>query len=99
MSNFTKFLALVAFSLFTLIPAVSFAQTFPQRISVASDGTQGNDASDGESVTADGRYVTFESYASNLVPGDTNGQSDVFDLDTLNGSTTLISFALAGTQG
>ena len=45
-----------------------------ERVSVAADGTQGNDASTGASISADGRYVAFDSTASNLVPGDTNGQ-------------------------
>ena len=33
------------------------------------------------SVTADGRYVAFDSSASNLVPGDTNGRIDIFVYD------------------
>jgi hypothetical protein len=49
-----------------------------QRVSVASDGTQGNSGSGDPSISADGRYVAFYSYASNLVPGDTNDSWDVF---------------------
>ena len=50
------------------------------RVSVAADGTEGNNWSSGGSVmiTADGRFVTFVSAASNLVPGDTNGVRDIF---------------------
>ncbi len=48
------------------------------RVSVASDGTEGNDYINRPSISADGRYVAFESYASNLVPEDTNGYNDVF---------------------
>ena len=44
-----------------------------ERVSVASDGTEGNSASGSPSISADGRYVAFDSTASNLVPGDTNG--------------------------
>ena len=45
-----------------------------ERVSVASDGTQGNGHSSSVgSISADGRYVAFDSNASNLVPGDTNG--------------------------
>ena len=44
-----------------------------ERVSVASDGTQGNGDSTAPSISADGRYVAFQSVASNLVPGDTNG--------------------------
>src|SRR5207244_8735466 len=43
------------------------------RVSVASDGTQGNDFSFGPSVSADGRFVAFDSSASNLVSGNTKG--------------------------
>jgi hypothetical protein len=49
-----------------------------QRVSVASDGTEGNGDSWLPSISADGRYVAFESEASNLVPGDTNGTWDIF---------------------
>ena len=45
-----------------------------ERVSLASDGTQGNGISSYPSISADGRYVAFQSYASNLVPGDTNGE-------------------------
>lgn len=49
------------------------------RVSVASDGTQGNDETfDSNDISADGRHVAFDSNASNLVDGDTNGTTDVF---------------------
>jgi Tol biopolymer transport system component len=49
------------------------------RVSVAANGIQGGDKkSRYPSISADGRYVAFESDATNLVPGDTNGFSDVF---------------------
>jgi Tol biopolymer transport system component len=66
---------------------------------VASDGTQGNGYSWFPSISADGRYVAFESYASNLVPGDTNDSWDVFVHDRLTGQTTRVSVASDGTQG
>jgi Tol biopolymer transport system component len=69
------------------------------RVSVASDGTQGNGESRYPSISADGRYVAFMSYASNLVPGDTNGKADVFVHDRLTGQTTRVSVASDGTQG
>ncbi|MCB8926875.1 MAG: PD40 domain-containing protein [Ardenticatenaceae bacterium] len=43
------------------------------RVSVASDSSEGNDVSYKPTISADGRYVAFQSYASNLVSGDTNG--------------------------
>ena len=47
-------------------------------------------------VSADGRYVAFYSYASNLVPGDTNGKYDVFVRDRQTGATTLVSGGISG---
>ena len=54
------------------ISVKNWAEGGPERVSIASDGTQGNNASDGASISADGRYVTYFSAASNLVAGDTN---------------------------
>ena len=68
------------------------------RVSVASDGTQGDDESGDPSISADGRYVAFESRASNLVSGDTNGSRDIFVHNRQTGITTLISVATDGTQ-
>jgi archaellum component FlaF (FlaF/FlaG flagellin family) len=69
------------------------------RVSVASDGTEGNSDSGGGTISADGRYVAFESAASNLVPGDTNEVADIFLHDRLTGQTTRVSVASDGTQG
>ena len=41
-----------------------------ERVSVASDGSQGNDHSVNASISNDGRFVAFDSMASNLVEGD-----------------------------
>jgi Tol biopolymer transport system component len=74
------------------------------RVSIASDGTQANDQSFRPAISADGRYVTFVSVASNLVPGDTNGAqgvflgTDVFVHDRQTGQTTRVSVASDGTQ-
>jgi Tol biopolymer transport system component len=69
------------------------------RVSVASDGAQSNDDSDGPCISSDGRYVVFRSYANNLVPGDTNGYADIFVHDRQTGETTRVSVASDGTQG
>src|SRR6266478_6649941 len=76
------------------------------RVSVASDGSEGNGISDTPSISADGRFVAFAADASNLVAGDTNGAGDVFVRDTCVGvpagctpSTTRVSVASDGTQG
>jgi Tol biopolymer transport system component len=67
-----------------------------QRVSLASDGTQGNGASSQASISADGRYVAFSSTASNLVPGDTNGVTDAFVYDRQTGSIECVSFGANG---
>jgi len=69
------------------------------RVSVASDGTQTNNDSFDVVISADGRYVVFVSYASNLVSDDTNGACDIFIHDRQTGQTSLISVASDGTQG
>lgn len=68
------------------------------RVSVASDGSQANGGSSQPSISADGRYVAFPSYASNLVPGDTNGTYDVFVHDRATATTTRVSVAADGSQ-
>ncbi|MBI1853354.1 MAG: PD40 domain-containing protein, partial [Planctomycetes bacterium] len=52
-----------------------------ERVSTTSDGTEGNSSSIEAAVSADGRFVAFESLATNLVHADTNGQRDVFVRD------------------
>lgn len=68
------------------------------RVSVSSEGTQENSDSYPVAVSNDGRFVLFDSYANNLVQGDTNGMPDVFLRDTQNGITTRISVSSNGAQ-
>jgi Tol biopolymer transport system component len=68
------------------------------RVSVSSTGTQANRASYRPTVSADGRYVAFESGASNLVPGDTNRHLDVFVHDRVTRQTSRVSVSSTGTQ-
>ncbi len=70
-----------------------------ERVSVASDGTQANSASERPSISANGSYVAFQSYASNLVSGDDNDNIDVFTHDRDTGLTTIVSIASDGKQG
>lgn len=63
------------------------------RVSLASDGQEANGASEGPSISADGRYVAFESSAGDLVDGDTNAMSDVFVHDREASTTTRVSIA------
>src|SRR5205823_2567672 len=60
---------------------------------VPSSTATGNSLSDSPSISADGRYVAFRSFDSNLVSGftDTNGNSDVFVRDRSAGSTSYAS--------
>jgi Tol biopolymer transport system component len=72
------------------------------RISVDSNGNQANGSSaigfNKSAVSADGRYVVFQSFANNLVPGDTNNALDVFVRDTIAGTTTRVSVNSNGEQ-
>jgi Ca2+-binding RTX toxin-like protein len=68
------------------------------RVSVAADGTQANGTSYEAVISADGRYVVFNSSASNLVAGDTNGIADVFRKDLLTGEIIRLTVAGDGTQ-
>src|SRR5262249_44714724 len=70
-----------------------------EQVSVASDGSQGNADAFGPSISADGRFVAFESDASNLVSGDTNGTLDIYVHDRLTGATERVSVASDDTQG
>ena len=79
-----------------------------ERVSVGPKGVQANGTSSavGPVMSADGRFVTFESTASNLVPGDKNGNAcafppclDVFVRDRKLGTTELVSLGPDGRQG
>jgi hypothetical protein len=67
-------------------------------VSVASDGTPGNNHSDDPQMSTNGRYVIFGSLASNLVAGDNNGVEDVFVRDRVAGTTTRVSLSSASSQ-
>lgn len=67
-------------------------------ISVSTAGVQGDLGSEWADMTPDGRYVVFQSYARNLVDGDTNGKLDIFRHDRVSGETIRISIASDGTQ-
>lgn len=68
------------------------------RISVSSMGTEGNGDSERPSISGDGRYVAFQSVASNLVANDTNMVSDIFVRDRMMNTTTRVSFDVTGAQ-
>jgi Tol biopolymer transport system component len=64
----------------------------------STGGTIGNGESRLSSLSADGRFIVFESSADNLVPGDTNGTLDVFVRDRTTGQTSRVSVSSAGAQ-
>lgn len=68
-------------------------------VSVAANGDPGNNFSRNPSVSANGQFVVFDSFATDLVAGDTNGFSDVFRRDMVAGTTTLVSGPSAGVVG
>ena len=80
-----------------------------QRLSVSTSGVQANAGSDQPAIDHSGRVVAFRSGATNLVPGDTNGASDIFVRDRdADGdgifdepdavATTRVSVATGGAQ-
>jgi hypothetical protein len=70
-----------------------------EQVSVDSSGVQGDGDSDHPSISGDGRYVAFESWATDLVPGDTNGALDVFVRDRQSATTERMSVDSSGAQG
>ena len=69
---------------------------------VSSNGAEGGEnfrESTTPSISGDGRFVAFESQASNLVASDTNGSTDIFLKNLQSGEIVLISLNEAGTQG
>ena len=68
------------------------------RVSVSTAGVQASGDSSAPAVSGDGRYVAFESGASDLVSGDSNGRSDVFVHDRVSGATSRVSVSTAGVQ-
>ncbi|MFN0205455.1 MAG: TolB family protein [Planctomycetota bacterium] len=68
-------------------------------VSISSSGVQGNYGSYQPSISADGRFVAFGSFASNLISGDMNANQDVFVHDRQTGLTEIVSISSSGTQG
>jgi Tol biopolymer transport system component len=88
----------------TALPLLGQVPGTTTRVSISSSGTEANGTSVTSSnsplsLSADGRWVAYNSAATNLVAGDTNGAPDVFlhDLDT--GATTRVSVSSSGQQG
>ncbi len=70
------------------------------RVSVSSSGEEAiGGSSYFPSISGNGRFIAFESSATNLVEGDTNGETDVFVHDLKTRKTTLVSVSSQGVQG
>lgn len=67
-----------------------------ERVSVSSFETEGNISSSVPTISKSGRFVVFESFASNLVSGDTNGTYDIFVRDRFLGITERVSVISGG---
>jgi hypothetical protein len=58
-------------------------------VSSTSSGVPGNGESNGGDMSPDGRYIVYTSTSTDLVPGDTNGQHDIFLVDRRRGPLAL----------
>jgi len=70
-----------------------------ERISLGPGGAPGDRASAAPALSADGRFVAFQSDATNLVPADSNQRTDVFVRDRRFGTTTRVSLGSLSVQG
>ncbi|WP_143301946.1 TolB family protein [Candidatus Entotheonella palauensis] len=69
-----------------------------RRVNVDSTGREANDDSLSPAISEDGQIVVYESFASNLVPDDTNGHQDVFAYEMQTGQTIRVSIDFQGQQ-
>lgn len=91
-------LAIVA----TALPAPAYNRPGPTTLIVRSDLTgkaPKTGSSEFQRISDDGRYVAYDSTSSDIVAGDTNVVSDVFEWDRVTGKTTRVSVASNGLQG
>ena len=94
-------LVLLASALATcIVPAVARAQSpgLMTRASVSSAGVDGNQSAGRVAISGDGRFVAFDSEATNLVPGDNNDNSDVFVHDASTGMLERVSVTWNGME-
>jgi len=69
------------------------------RISVKGSGIQANHHSNNPAISADGRFIVYQSLANNLTAGDANGTGDVFLFDRQSGATRMVSRSTGNVQG
>jgi Tol biopolymer transport system component len=81
-----------------LVTTALSASAGTTRVSVSSSHRQGDRPSYTAGISADGRFVAFESLATNLVRGDTNKRQDAFVYDRKTGRTERVSVSSSGAQ-
>ncbi len=69
------------------------------RVNVGPGGVEANGLTSAGDISADGRWIVFDSAASNLVTDDTNSLTDVFVYDAMDGTVTRVSVASNGDEG
>ena len=67
-------------------------------LTIGIDGQPANGNSTAPSISADGRYIAFESDATNLVVNDTNGVRDIFLIDRVTNETRRVSMGMGGKE-
>lgn len=88
---------LLSLLLSVLLPATMLAQVYPvDVVSVTAGGVFGNGPSEKPAISHDGGYMSYLSYASNLVPADGNTNPDVYLKNLATGETSLVSVSAAG---
>lgn len=90
--------AAIAVCVFAFSASIASAQAVRVNPSSAPGGPIVDPAASFAHVSRDGRFVAFQSDASDLVPGDTNSATDVFVRDLLNGTTTRVTVGPGGAQ-
>ena len=70
-----------------------------ERVSLTTSGAGANDSSFAPAISADGRYVAFASFATNMTLNDVNGLPDIFRRDMLTGAVLLVSAGADGLPG
>ncbi len=72
---------------------------FVTLVNVTPAGGVGNATATGDAITPDGRYVVFDSSATDLTPGNDGGNNQIFVRDLVSGQTKLVSLGTNGFSG
>ncbi|MDF1499604.1 MAG: PKD domain-containing protein [Anaerolineales bacterium] len=96
--SITVFAIVLLISASLLVQGAFAGSAVTERVSISSEGVEGDHDSIAPSVSADGRYIVFASKASNLIPDDLNSHQDIFLHDWATGITERISTGREGTD-